>query len=177
MGGLQWVTKWIWRHPDPYWRRFFSLSGVQALGVRAQVQSLGENHNANLRTLGVLYSLLVEGQVAHPRASGIRKQVWVCSGGPGLAWKAAGEISKDIVCQQNEKSLVLSLVFAGFRGGCARVNGVAGPFVAKTISWESPTCNTATLAPCIERHTSIGVWEGGGCPRGKENGSRIWTAG
>ena len=50
---------------------FFSLScsGVQALGVGAQVQNLENPHNANLRTLGVLYSLLlVEEQGAQPRA-------------------------------------------------------------------------------------------------------------
>ena len=50
-------------------------------------------NNATLRTLGVLYSVLVvEGQGARPRASGIRKQVWVCSADAGVchAWKAAG---------------------------------------------------------------------------------------
>ena len=63
----------------------FSCSGVQALSVRAQVQNQ-KNHNANPRTLGVLYSLLmVEGQGAQPRASGSRKQVWVCSADAGSA--------------------------------------------------------------------------------------------
>ena len=53
-------------------------------------------------SLGVLYFLLVvEGQGAYPRASGVRKQVWVCSTDAGVchALKAAGEISKDIVYQ------------------------------------------------------------------------------
>ena len=35
--------------------------------MRAQVQNMEKHHNATLRTLGVLYSLLVvEGQGAHP---------------------------------------------------------------------------------------------------------------
>ena len=58
---------------------------------------LGGNHNATLRTLDVLYVLLVvEGQGAHPRATGIRKQVWVCRADAGVehAWKAAGKVSK-----------------------------------------------------------------------------------
>ena len=38
---------------------FSFRSGVQALNVHAQVQKLGRNHNATLRTLGVLYFLLV----------------------------------------------------------------------------------------------------------------------
>ena len=57
----------------------------------------GENHNATLRTLDVLYFLLVvEGQGVHPRASGIRKQVWVWSADTGVChvWKAAGKVSK-----------------------------------------------------------------------------------
>ena len=61
-----------------------------------------ETHGANLRSLVVLYPLLmVEGQEAHPQASGNRKQVWVCSADAGVrhAWKAAGEISKDIAYQ------------------------------------------------------------------------------
>ena len=63
---------------------------------------LGKNQNANLRTLGVRYPLLVvEGQGTHPRASGIRKQVWVCGADAGVchAWKAAGKVSKDIAYQ------------------------------------------------------------------------------
>ena len=77
---------------------------------------LGKPHSANLRTLGttptmlgttpttlgVLHSLLVvEGQGAQPRASGIGKQVWVCSADAGVchAWKAAGKVSKDIAYQ------------------------------------------------------------------------------
>ena len=48
---------------------------MQALSVRAQVQDLEKNHNVTLRTLGVLYSLLVvEGQGAHPQVSGIRNR-------------------------------------------------------------------------------------------------------
>ena len=69
---------------------------MQALSVRAQVKNVGKHHNATLRTLGVLYFLLVvEVQGAHPQASGIRK----CSADAGVchAWKAAGEVSKDIV--------------------------------------------------------------------------------
>ena len=51
-------------------------SGGQAFSVRAEVQTLEKAQHAKLRTLGVLHSLLgVEGQGAHPRASGIRKQV------------------------------------------------------------------------------------------------------
>ena len=46
---------------------FFLRSGVQDLNVRAQIQNLESNHNAMLRTLGVLYFLFVaEGQGAHP---------------------------------------------------------------------------------------------------------------
>ena len=52
---------------------WFSQSG---LSVRAQVKNLGgDNHSTTLRTIDVLYFLLVvEGQGAQPRASGIRKQ-------------------------------------------------------------------------------------------------------
>ena len=77
----------------------FSRSSVQALSVRTQVK----NHNATPSTLGVLYFLsVVEGQGAHPQASGVRKQVWVCSaipqcdghfwGGNPAAQKFLGEI-------------------------------------------------------------------------------------
>ena len=81
----------------------FPHSGGQAFSVRTHVQNLGENHNATPTTLGttpttlgttpttldVLYSPLgVEGQGAHPRASGIRKQVGVqcigCEGKLGI---------------------------------------------------------------------------------------------
>ena len=77
---------------------------VQAyrLSAYALVHKTWKGLSANPRTLGVLYPLLmVEGQGAHPRASGIRKQVWVCSADAGVchALKAAGEISKDIVYQ------------------------------------------------------------------------------
>ena len=41
--------------------------------------------------------LVVEGQGARPRASGVRKQVWVRSA--RSAWKAAGKVSKDIADQ------------------------------------------------------------------------------
>ena len=69
-------------------------SGVQALSVRTQVQNVENPHSANPSTLGVQYPLLVvEGQGAHPRASGFRKQVWVYSADAGVchAWKAAGK--------------------------------------------------------------------------------------
>ena len=54
---------------------------VQAYKLSAyQVKTLRRNQNATPSTLGVLYFLLViEGQGAHPRVSGVRKQVWVCS--------------------------------------------------------------------------------------------------
>ena len=90
-----------WTIPWPVGRLslgFIFRSGVQALTVRAQVQSLEKN----LRTLGVLYFLLVvEGQGTHPRASGIRKQLWVSGADAGdcHAWKAAGKMSKDIAYQ------------------------------------------------------------------------------
>ena len=43
-------------------------------------------YRANLTALGVLHPLLmVEGQGAHPRASGIGKQVWVCSAEAGVS--------------------------------------------------------------------------------------------
>ena len=65
-----------------------------------------QNHSENPRTLGVLCPLLVvEGQGAHPRASGNIKQVWVCSADAGVchAWKAAGEISKKNGKSANQK--------------------------------------------------------------------------
>ena len=68
--------------------------------VRSQVRKLGRNHNATPSTLGVLYFLLlVEGQGAHPRATVVRKQVWVCSADAGVchALKAPAKVSKDIV--------------------------------------------------------------------------------
>ena len=50
----------------------------------------------------VMYFLLVvEGQGAHPPASGVRRHVWVCSANAGVchALKVAGKVSKDIVYQ------------------------------------------------------------------------------
>ena len=68
------------------------------------------NHNATPSTLGVLYFLLVvEGQGAHPRASGVRKQVWGCSADAGVchAWKATGKVSKDICMSIESKEMSL----------------------------------------------------------------------
>ena len=73
------------------------LSGGQAPSARAQVQTVGGNHNATPSTLGVLYPLLVvEGQGAHPRAAGVREQVWVCSADAGVLPRLEGKVSKDI---------------------------------------------------------------------------------
>ena len=58
----------------------------------------------------MLYALLVlEGQGVQPRASGVRKQVWVYSADAGVCYalKAAGEISKDIAYQSNQKDASL----------------------------------------------------------------------
>ena len=46
----------------------FFRSGAQALSVRAQAQNLGGNHNATLRILRVLHSLLVVDRQYHPDA-------------------------------------------------------------------------------------------------------------
>ena len=71
---------------------FFFCAGVQALSVRAEVTGLGDTHNANPSTLGVLHFLLVvEGQGGYPRDSWIRRQVCSADAGVGHAWKAAGE--------------------------------------------------------------------------------------
>ena len=78
---------------------FFSFGCTGSQRTRSSTK-LGNPHNATLRTLGVLYSLLVvEGQGAPPRASGIRKQAWVSSADAGVchAWKAAGKVTKHIV--------------------------------------------------------------------------------
>ena len=85
--------------PDPYCRKliilnlevichqiiyFFFFQAYTGSQRTRSSRKLGESHNANLRTLGVLYPLLViEGQGAHPQASGIRKQVGVCSADAG----------------------------------------------------------------------------------------------
>ena len=66
-------------------------SGRQALSVRTKLANprpLGTTPTmlgTSPTTLGVLRPLLaVEGQGAHPRASGVRKQVWVCSADAGV---------------------------------------------------------------------------------------------
>ena len=90
------------------WMFPFFRSGVQALSVRPKT-TWGGNHNATPSTLGVLYFLLVvEGQGAHPRASGIRKQVWVCSADAGVchALKAAGTVNKDICISKIKRDVI-----------------------------------------------------------------------
>ena len=85
---------------------FFFCAGVQALSVRAEVTGLGDTHNANPSTLGVLHFLLVvEGQGGYPRDSWIRRQVCSADAGVCYAWKAAGEGSKDLCVPVKSKEM------------------------------------------------------------------------
>ena len=81
---------------------FFFVQAYKLSAYAHKENTLGRNHSATLSTTSVLYLLLVvEGQAAHPRASGVRKHVWVWSADAGVCHplKAAGEITKDIVYQ------------------------------------------------------------------------------
>ena len=84
-----------------YVERLFASFSFRRAGSQHTHSStkLGKPHGANPSTLGVLCLLLVvEGHGAHPRASGIKKQVWVCSADAGVchAWKAAGKSIKTL---------------------------------------------------------------------------------
>ena len=66
-----------------------SLRGQEAVWVGSaglpRLEGRRDHHNASPSTLGVLYFLLVmEGQGAQPRASGVTKQVCVCSVDAGV---------------------------------------------------------------------------------------------
>ena len=91
-------------HGAPYESFFlFSCTGSQR---RRSSKTLEENHNANLRPLGVLYHLLVvEWHGAHPRSTGMRTQVRVCSADAGVchAWQGAGEMSNNNCKSVNHK--------------------------------------------------------------------------
>ena len=82
-------SEWKLHRSAPHGTFAFFLFLIQVCRLSVytlKYKTCKKNHNATLGTLGVLYSLLaLEGQGAHPRASGIRKQVWVCSADAGSA--------------------------------------------------------------------------------------------